>query len=194
MLKHDLINFVQGKAKILFILILLELIFIVLQTSKNFDFLIIFLIILVIFILFCIKILIDRELFLFANIIFALLSIITIVIAIDMIKSNIDHNYKTSYESLTYENHDKLDNVSISSNLNKYNIFFVETNPETKIFTTKQLCAIESAAKNNPNANIYVLSIKALLNEQMNGLKLIYPNIKFIKFLPTELFKGKLEA
>ena len=72
----------------------------------------------------------------------------------------------------------------------KYNIFFIETNPDRILFTTKQLCAIESAAKNNPNGNVYVLSIKAIQNEQFINLKSFYSNIKFMKFVPNEIFKG----
>ena len=47
------------------------------------------------------------------------------------------------------------------ANTSKYNIFFIETNYERNEFSTKQLCAIESAAKTNPNGKISILSIKA---------------------------------
>ena len=56
----------------------------------------------------------------------------------------------------------------------RYNIFFFETNLLNKYFYLRQLCAIESAAKNNPNARIYVYSLTAQMNQFFLDK---YPNI-----------------
>jgi hypothetical protein len=84
----------------------------------------------------------------------------------------------------------KNENDSLTFDNNEYNIFFIETNPHSKIFTAKQLCSIESAAKNNPKSNVYVLSIRAVENENTTSLRLFYPNVKFMKLILIDLFKG----
>ena len=57
-----------------------------------------------------------------------------------------------------------------------YNIYFFETNSNRIHFTLRQLCAIESAAKNNPNAKIRIYSVSAKLNQMFLEK---YPNIEF---------------
>ena len=175
---------------ILFSLFLIEFIFILLQIWDRLNIYTISLILLITGILIWIKIISNNRCSLFENIIFGFVTILSIKVAIDSIRANIDQNNKNNYNKLTLENLNKLDNFTIESNSNKYNIFFIETNPDRILFTTKQLCAIESAAKNNPNGNVYVLSIKAIQNEQFINLKSFYSNIKFMKFVPNEIFKG----
>ncbi|CAF0827672.1 unnamed protein product [Brachionus calyciflorus] len=68
------------------------------------------------------------------------------------------------------------------------NIFFVETNLQHEYFTSKQVCAIESAAFHNPNSKIFVYSIKA--DFQNKNLLKSFKNIFVIKFIPEEIFSN----
>lgn len=71
-----------------------------------------------------------------------------------------------------------------------YTIFFLESNFLRKVFTTKEMCAIESAAKKNPYAIVKVYSYSAILNDKANKLLKEYSNIKIIKFKPEEIFSN----
>ncbi len=62
------------------------------------------------------------------------------------------------------------------SNPPDLNIIFTETNSTRKFMSFKELCAIESAAKNNPESTVLVLSINAVIKEQ--DLLEKYKNIK----------------
>ena len=66
-------------------------------------------------------------------------------------------------------------------------IFFVETNEEMFDLRPRSLCSLESAAKNNPNRDVYFLmSSKALFTkfpQYMNK----YTNVKF-RFLNIDKF------
>jgi lactosylceramide 4-alpha-galactosyltransferase len=112
---------------------------------------------------------------------------------------SINQQATTSYESILYylkdknkiiynKNDNKLSNLTISSTSSSYNIFFVETNIDSISMTTKQMCAIESAAFHNPSANVYILSIRALVDRQYLRLFQIYTNIIWMKLVPSELF------
>lgn len=70
-----------------------------------------------------------------------------------------------------------------------YSIFFIESNYNRKEFTTKEMCAIESAAKTNPKALIQVYTFTAKLNEKASLLLNLYPNIRIIHFEPEMIFK-----
>ena len=70
----------------------------------------------------------------------------------------------------------------------KYSMFFFESNYIRREMTTKEMCAIESAAKTNPNALIQVHSFSARLNIKARKLLKIFPNIKIIAFNPERLF------
>lgn len=72
-------------------------------------------------------------------------------------------------------------------NQNKYNIFFIETNTQRNEFDPRQLCAIESAAYNNPKAIVYVYSIRAKINE---SLLQAYSNIKHVILSFENVFKN----
>ena len=115
--------------------------------------------------------------------------------------ATINQQATTSYESILYylkdknklintKNDYKLSNFTISntSSNNDYNIFFVETNINSLLLTTKQLCAIESAAFHNPSANVYILTIRAVADKQYLRLFQIYKNIIWMKLVPNELF------
>ena len=178
---------IKAKVMILFLVIIVYSAFFIFNPQNFVNFTIIFIFFAI---LYLIKELFDKTSILFNRIFIVFLITLSLIIAIDLIRANIDQNNKNNYNKLTLENLNKLDNFTIESNSNKYNIFFIETNPDRILFTTKQLCAIESAAKNNPNGNVYVLSIKAIQNEQFINLKSFYSNIKFMKFVPNEIFKG----
>jgi hypothetical protein len=125
---------------------------------------------------------------------FILVLIVTIFIR-NSTRAKQQKDIQTLYNLLQFEEFPTLDKqISKSYNNsfdnNEYNIYFIETNPYSKIFTTKQLCSIESAAKNNPKSNVYILSIRAVENENMTSLKLLYPNVKYVKLMLIDLFKG----
>ena len=69
------------------------------------------------------------------------------------------------------------------------NIIFIETN-STKIYLTfKQICAIESAAKNNPELNILLFSVNAKIKYEKIFTK-IYPNIKYSSLNLEKVFNN----
>lgn len=73
-----------------------------------------------------------------------------------------------------------------TSGINK--IYFIESNMKRDYFSLKQLCSIESAAKNNPNFLIQVYTLRASLNPSMSFLLKKYSNIKIIDFKTEEIF------
>ena len=68
----------------------------------------------------------------------------------------------------------------------QYNMFFIETKIVNKYLTERQLCSIESAAKNNPNAIVNLFSINAKIHPVF--LKK-YPNIKIHKLVIDDILK-----
>ena len=96
----------------------------------------------------------------------------------------------TNYDNMVFiEKPDpkpKLTNFENLANSSGYNIFFVETNLEHTTLTTKQMCAVESAALHNRNANVFVVSIRAVLNETL--LFKTYKNFIWLRLLPNEIF------
>lgn len=70
----------------------------------------------------------------------------------------------------------------------RYSIFFFESNYEREELTTKEMCAIESAAKNNPNALVQLHTYSATLGEKAEALLKIYENLKVIRFEPEKIF------
>lgn len=91
------------------------------------------------------------------------------------------------YKSFSEKSINKNKNIYISAKY-KYSIFFLESNYLRKEFTTKEMCAIESAAKMNPKALIQVHTFTAKLNNNANILKNIYPNIQITNFQPENVF------
>jgi len=83
-------------------------------------------------------------------------------------------------------NYELLTNLALSS---EYNIFFIETNYNRSEFSTKQLCAIESAARTNPKSKVFVFSVKAQFSKDNLDLIENYLNLFLVKFDPLELFR-----
>ncbi len=80
-------------------------------------------------------------------------------------------------------------NITYQTPTTRYNMFFIETNYKRAELTTRELCAVESAARNNPNANVYLLSIRASLGS-FSALTDRYPNLSLQKFMPFDLFNN----
>ncbi|RNA42330.1 lactosylceramide 4-alpha-galactosyltransferase-like [Brachionus plicatilis] len=72
-------------------------------------------------------------------------------------------------------------------NKEKFNIFLLETDKSRKFLDYKQMCSIESAAFNNPKADVHTVSLGAKLDS--NLLKK-YPNIKFTVADESEVFNN----
>ena len=77
-------------------------------------------------------------------------------------------------------------NNNINENESEYNIIFLETNSMRDYLNKRQLCAVESAALNNPAAKIIVYSIKAEINKQLLNF---YSNIRLLKIEFNEFIK-----
>jgi lactosylceramide 4-alpha-galactosyltransferase len=68
-------------------------------------------------------------------------------------------------------------------------VFFIESNYGRTFLDSKQLCAIESAAKHNPDLIISVMSVKGIIKEDFGqALLQQYPNVKFELINVTEIF------
>ena len=68
-----------------------------------------------------------------------------------------------------------------------FEIFFIESNMKRSEIDTKQMCAIESAAKNNPNEIVKIFSLKSQLNKNSSFLLKKYDNIQFVNFDPEKM-------
>ena len=77
-----------------------------------------------------------------------------------------------------------------SEEVNKYNIFFIESNMKRAVISPKEMCAIESAARHNPKAHVKVYTLRAQLNESARGLLKKYSNIEIIDFKPESVFQN----
>lgn len=67
-----------------------------------------------------------------------------------------------------------------------YDFYFVETKYDRSIFSVKQMCAIESAAKHNPTARVRVLTLNTQLSRNPNFLLDKYANIEIFHFEPEQ--------
>jgi hypothetical protein len=76
----------------------------------------------------------------------------------------------------------------IQTNSSEDNVIFIESNSTRKYFRLRDLCSIESAAKNNPTSEILVFSINAV----MSNLFLLekYKNIRFKQLNLSQLFQN----
>lgn len=103
-------------------------------------------------------------------------------------KNNMANELQLLYNRYQYVNDSNHQMFTHLATTSQYNVFFLETNFERNEFSTKQLCAIESAAKTNPRGKIFVSSIKS----QFFNFDLIkqYPNLVWLKFKPIELFRN----
>lgn len=66
-------------------------------------------------------------------------------------------------------------------------IFFVETNEEMLELRPRSLCSLESAAKNNPNREVFMLMSSKSLFTQFPDYMKKYTNVKF-RFLDLDEF------
>ena len=121
-------------------------------------------------------------------------STLLIVFITVFLYSNFLYNTTTTlHEFFLNASHFSLDYLKQNCQINKinkesdkYNIFFVETNFDSKFIRPRQLCAIESAAAHNPRANVYIMSINARLRDEK--LLIEYKNIKWLQLKPDEVF------
>jgi hypothetical protein len=95
---------------------------------------------------------------------------------------NISSNKLTSV--LDYTNDIEIEKNTIQEYF--FNIIFVETNEKKSNLSLKLLCAIESAALNNPDALINFFSVNAVVNDYLTDR---YKNIQSKKFLIEDVFK-----
>jgi lactosylceramide 4-alpha-galactosyltransferase len=79
-----------------------------------------------------------------------------------------------------------MSNIKNSNAYHNYNMFFLESNHQRELLSTKQLCSVESAAKNNPRATVYLLTVRAGLPQKQLLDK--YPNFKIQKLVAFDLF------
>ena len=100
-----------------------------------------------------------------------------------------NNNYYQRNNKLINPGHKISVSNSNNNNNNKYNIIFAETNSKSESFSLRQLCAIESAALNNPLAAINVYSVKAKSFDHHQKWLNKYSNIKLIKLDFDDLFK-----
>ena len=105
----------------------------------------------------------------------------------ETIKINHDNKYIRIDEKF-FDEGEKWSNEFFQSLYNdlQYNMFFFETKVGKKYLTERQLCSIESAAKNNPNAIVNLYSIDAKIHPVF--LKK-YPNIKVHKLVFEDVLK-----
>lgn len=93
------------------------------------------------------------------------------------------YNFTNDYENLSSGN------VYLNTILNytndKTNVFFIESNYSKSLFDFKQECAIESAARHNPSASIYVITVKANANNKQ--IYQVHQNIHILKINITRL-------
>lgn len=72
-----------------------------------------------------------------------------------------------------------------------FNIFFIESNMNRSVLSLRQTCAIESAARHNPDANVYLYTLRAHVNSSLSvPLFSKYPNLRLIDFRPEEFFQN----
>lgn len=72
-----------------------------------------------------------------------------------------------------------------------FNIFFIESNLNRSVLSLRQTCAIESAARHNPDANVHLYTLRAQINSSLSvPLFYKYPNLKVIDFRPEEFFQN----
>lgn len=120
---------------------------------------------------------------------FIIIGIVTIIIIIFVYFNNYD-NYFYVYKFSSVKDYKSDINIETNhtSKIQDYlfNILFVETNENKTNLSLKQLCAIESAALNNPNALINFFSVGPVVDEYLTKR---YKNIQTRKFSVQDVFK-----
>lgn len=114
----------------------------------------------------------------------------TLILVISVIYLELRPNHKSRRDQQQRYDDSNIRSLSSLTNSSSYSfaIFFLESDPRRKLATTKETCAIESAAKNNPNA--LVMHYRAIRNEdQLERLvSKAYANVKMVKFEAEEVF------
>jgi hypothetical protein len=93
-------------------------------------------------------------------------------------------NYVQNTTGRNYLNESSIDSIY------EYNIFFLETSHVRERFSFKELCSIESAAYNNPQAIVNVLSLSAKTSLDEHIALQRYKNIRWMRLEPEETFSG----
>lgn len=70
----------------------------------------------------------------------------------------------------------------------EFNIFFVHVHLDESEFSTKKMCAIESTAKNNPNAGVFALSVNSNTNQLQKILTGRFKNLAFLNLINVNVF------
>lgn len=84
-----------------------------------------------------------------------------------------------------------ISSINVSTRSDSYNIFFLETNHEHEELTAKELCSVESAIRNNPDAQIHLLTIRADFGQRWKPLSTQFgPNFHLQRFMPFDLFNN----
>ena len=89
--------------------------------------------------------------------------------------------YEPPYSKIIYSN------ASFQDFSDPFNIILIETNLNRRLTDFKQNCAIESAARNNPNANVMVFTLSADMDSRLINE---YRNINLVKKPVEDLFNG----
>lgn len=113
---------------------------------------------------------------------FTLLSKLFFILIIIVLLSHIfKRSHDTTFEELNIISLANITQLDLSLYINKKtkNVFFIETNYMRNFLSFKEECAIESAAKHNPNSTIYVITVNARPNH--NIFPIFYNNIKYLK-------------
>ena len=119
---------------------------------------------------------------------------ITLTIYLNALRTKSRHDLQllyNLYQMKLITNAPDLSNIRSfeSKNASNFNFFFVESNQKRALMSSKQLCSIESAAKNNPQALVYLLTVRASVEPTVESILLnSYPNLRVQKFVAFDLF------
>ncbi len=107
------------------------------------------------------------------------------VIFVDLVQNRSYNDFKFIYEPST--SNTAYQNTSFQKDYEPLNIILIETNLNRSQTDFKQNCAIESAARNNPNANVMVFSLSAEVDYRLIKE---YKNINLVKKSVEDFFDG----
>lgn len=120
-----------------------------------------------------------------------LLATLILVTSVIYLELKPNHKSRREYQQQQQRYNDSnIRSLSSLTNSSSYSfaIFFLESDPRRKLATTKETCAIESAAKNNPNA--LVMHYRAIVNEDQLArlVSKAYANVRLVKFESEKVF------
>lgn len=120
--------------------------------------------------------------------------LILIVVLINQLKQQ-DERCECHQMSRVTSSSSMLTNVPLLQTNERFSIFFIESNMGRDVFDLKQTCAIESAARHNPDADVFVYTLRARLDSFAESVVLVrYPNLKVIRFRPEQFFRNENDA